>query len=194
MANQYFLGGQMTAGIIDHHCTDKIWKTYMFRCRNLSGNFFPGIMSLREQINYPLLPAAACVFWIQFTHVGQQCDWVFSSIPWSPFFIPNQYVKDRTEQCGSMGHLFTDRGRDGKLPPAPKILCVNSYKRASVCVSKYVTCCYEHSRHFFSINVFQESPDCFWIAARLTCNGETSAHIFRHAVLTWAISGLPVVS
>lgn len=155
-------------------------------------------MSLREQINYSLLPAAACVFWIQYTRVGQQCDWVFSYIPWSPFFIPNQYGKDRTEQRGSMGHLLhslTEAEMESFLYPqiysvwTPIRVCV----RVCLCVSKYLTRCYEPGRYFFPINVFQESSDGFWNAARLTCNEEPSAHIFRHAVLTWSISGLPVV-
>lgn len=85
----------------------------------------PGNMSIKRTrlIVSPLLAAAAAAthslwpFGIEFIHVCQQCDWVFSSIPPEPHSLS----PIDTRRIGPSGvdlspPYRTDRGRDGKLP------------------------------------------------------------------------------
>ncbi len=94
---------------------------------------------------------------------------MFISIPWAPFFIPNRYEKDRTEQCGSVAAL-------SRAPTEAEM-----QTHVSVCVISFFC---------FSVGVLFRSPLTVCRAALFTCDEEASNRIFRHVVyglIAWNI-------
>lgn len=166
-----------------------MWQTHklvFFSSCHLSREVVCPEMSSKDKINHLTSTLSYChSFIVSFESnsltVCQQCDWVFISVPWAPFFILNQYEKNQREGLCSIAvwlHTLSETYR--------KLAAGQGDTHPSVCVLLSITWCVGKTQHMLDGRSWSclEAPwfciaDCVVVAVWILCVLTSVCVLFR---------------